>query len=384
MRLCVVTDSFGNVDGVSRFVEDLMEQARLQQVELHIIAPAAGIPAPRPDLHPIPSRWQIAGPLLCNIAPLWPSRRVLRRVLRELAPDMVHICTPGPLGLAAKTIARQCAIPITATFLVDVPLCILQRTKLPWLQRLTGRMLDTFYRPFTLILGPKNAREVLPHARYAPLAPSANTHRFDPRFGDGLIFSEYGIATDQLTLLYVGRLAEEKNVPFLLQVWDELLRRNPVLGAQLVLVGDGPMRASITRRYHHHGVICTGILHGEDLSRIYASCDLFVSPSVIETFSQAVIDAQSSGLCAVVPDVGGSQYVVGAGEEPGGMVITAYDTIAWADAIDALLHNATLRRTHARAARRNMQAFDDSAQMFSRFAYVHRQLVMQQVRHSDG
>jgi len=93
-------------------------------------------------------------------------------------------------------------------------------------------------------------------------------------------------------MIYVGRLAGEKNIPLAIRAYEQLLEIEPRL--KMVLVGDGPERAKIEKA--HPELIFVGMKRGEDLARHYASGDFFCFPSVTETFGNVVTEALASGL----------------------------------------------------------------------------------------
>lgn len=96
-------------------------------------------------------------------------------------------------------------------------------------------------------------------------------------------------------MLYVGRLAAEKNLPLLLRAFAAIRTRNPK--ATLVLVGDGPERGALQAQSPRH--VFAGMRTGEDLAAHYACGDLFLFPSVTETYGNVVLEAMASGLAVV-------------------------------------------------------------------------------------
>jgi len=135
-------------------------------------------------------------------------------------------------------------------------------------------------------------------------APSNRT----PGFWGGM-----GIPEDGFKLLYVGRVSAEKNLAELCRSFDEAVGARP--GLRLIVVGDGPylepmkasLQASEAARDRAH---FTGVLRDEALSRAFASADLFVFPSLTDTFGNSVIEALASGLPSLVSDEGGPSEIV--------------------------------------------------------------------------
>jgi glycosyltransferase involved in cell wall biosynthesis len=132
-------------------------------------------------------------------------------------------------------------------------------------------------------------------------------------------------------LTYVGRLAPVKNLDALVDAYDAVRARDP--RARLVVVGDGPMRAALEQRCPQ--AVFAGQRLGDDLSTHYASADLFVFPSLTETFGNVTIEAMASGLAVVAFDHAAAAQVVVPGEH--GMLAQVADT---ADFVRQVLHVA--------------------------------------------
>jgi glycosyltransferase involved in cell wall biosynthesis len=154
--------------------------------------------------------------------------------------------------------------------------------------------------------------------------------------------SEAGVP---LRVLYVGRLAPEKNLAFLLRELQPLLgMRGDV---ELVLVGDGPSRHELAA-WAGDGVRFLGELHGEALATAYASADLFVFPSTTDTFGNVVLEAQACGLPVVVTNEGGPRELVMPGLT--GLVVDIAREGAFVAAVERLLDDPELRRAMGRRA----------------------------------
>ena len=121
---------------------------------------------------------------------------------------------------------------------------------------------------------------------------------------------EWGAGARALVGLFVGRIAPEKNLPLVVRTFSELQRRFPDFRG--VFVGDGPKLAEL--KAQHPNFIYAGKRHGEDLSRHYASADLFVFPSMTETFGNVTLEAMASGLAVVAFDYAAARQHIANGE----------------------------------------------------------------------
>ncbi|MCC5870780.1 MAG: glycosyltransferase family 1 protein [Gammaproteobacteria bacterium] len=200
------------------------------------------------------------------------------RRIRELAPGAVHIATEGPLGLAARRFLVKRGLPFTTSLHTKFPEYMQARIGLPL--RFGYRFLRWFHRPAgsTLVTTARQQEELqawgLEHLQV--WGRGVDTHHFRPRprvrgFDDPL-------------LLYVGRVAVEKN----LQAFLEL-----DVPGQKVVVGDGPQRAALARRFPD--VTFIGYCYGDELAEWYAKADVFVFPSRTDTFGLVMLEAMACG-----------------------------------------------------------------------------------------
>lgn len=198
------------------------------------------------------------------------------RRIRDLAPTAVHIATEGPLGLAARRFLVKRGLPFTTSLHTKFPEYLRARIGLPL--SLGYRFLRWFHRPAgsTLVTTARQQEELaawgLEHLQV--WGRGVDTYSFRPRPRD----------FDGPLLLYVGRVAVEKNLEAFLRV------EGP---GRKVVVGDGPQRAALERRYPD--VTFTGYCYGEELAQWYARADVFVFPSLTDTFGLVMLEAMACG-----------------------------------------------------------------------------------------
>ena len=146
-------------------------------------------------------------------------------------------------------------------------------------------------------------------------------------------------------VLYVGRLAPEKNVALALRAF-EAYRRHDV-SARLVMVGDGPLRPRIERLRPQP--VLTGWRRGADLAQCYASADLFLFPSMTETFGNVVLEALASGLTVVAFDHAAAAEHMQDGRN--GFLVAAGDGEAYVTTVGRLASDREAARAVRAAAR---------------------------------
>jgi glycosyltransferase involved in cell wall biosynthesis len=229
------------------------------------------------------------------------SKRRLAAAWRTTRPDIVHIATEGPLGWSALRAARSLNLPVVASFHTNFH-NYSRYYGLGWLQRPLNAYLRGFHNRARLTLAPtRTLAERLETDGYRNLgvmARGVDTAAFHPQRRDPALRLSWGVAADDPALIYVGRLAPEKNLSLLVDTFRAIQAVRP--GSRLVMVGNGPELRRL--RQEHPDFILAGPRTGEDLARHYASADLFLFPSLTETFGNVLLEAMASGLATVAFD----------------------------------------------------------------------------------
>lgn len=283
-RITVVTDAWHpQVNGVVRSIE---------RTNAELIAMGAEVTMVTPDLFrtlPLPS---------------YPEIRVAistyGRVAREIErgqPSYVHIATEGPLGLKARKWCRRHGMPYTTSYHTRFPEYVAARLPVPesWLYALVRRFHNggagCMVATDTLAaeLSARGFRNLMRWGR------GIDADLFRPRPDEERIFD-----LPRPIFINVGRVAVEKNLEAFLAL---------DLPGSKVIVGDGPQRASLERRYPK--VHFAGVKVGEDLARAYASADVFVFPSRTDTFGNVLLEALASGLPVAAYPVMGPLDILG-------------------------------------------------------------------------
>jgi glycosyltransferase involved in cell wall biosynthesis len=289
--------------------------------------------------------------------PFYPEMRIYLPRFREFLKrakadriDLVHLTTPGPIGLVAMFVAWRLRLPLVGSFHTDLAA---YAALLSGSHRLGVLMREYMRWPYG-----KCARVLVPseHTRQLLISAKSNPGRIDvwPRGVDTTLFcplkrsaalrDRWHVSDRRPAVLYVGRVSREKGLLNLPPISDHLHK----LGVEhrFIIVGDGPLLAAL--RESLPDAVFTGALCREAVAEAFASADCFVFPSATDTAGNVVLEAQASGLPVVVSGSGGPRENMVAGQT--GTVCLRNEAEEWAEAIAAVL--AQPARTHlSRSAR---------------------------------
>jgi glycosyltransferase involved in cell wall biosynthesis len=350
LRVAFVTESYppevnGVATTVARFVEGLHARGHdLQLVRprqaLAPVAPATGIDEVLTRGLPIPRYPQLRMGV--------PSKRALVRLWSLRRPDVVHVATEGPLGWSALHAARHLKLPVTSDFRTNFH-AYSRHYGIGWLDRPIMAYLRRFHNLCACTFVPtESLRRGLAQAGFQRLhvvPRGVDTVLFSPTRRSDALRAAWGAGPGDLVLGLVGRLAAEKNLGLLRATWQAVRERLP--RARLVLVGDGPLRAELQMQCP--GAVFAGLRQGADLAAHYASLDLFLFPSLTETFGNVTVEALASGLPVLAFDHAAAGALVDSGRN--GWLVPAGDARGFVDAALHLSADAPLRQRLAAAAR---------------------------------
>jgi glycosyltransferase involved in cell wall biosynthesis len=256
-----------------------------------------------------------------------PSSRIVERRVAEVHPDAFHIATEGPIGLMLRRYCHKRGIAFTTSFHTRFPDYISAR--IPFPRSWAWGWLRWFHNRGTAVMAatPELSTELLArgfkHVRLWTRGVDANLFR--PRLRSNPA-GEYA----RPVFLTVGRLVPEKNIEAFLSL---------DLPGTKVVVGDGPIRTDLERRYPD--TVFLGSREGEDLAAVYSNADVFVFPSRTDTFGLVILEALASGVPIAAYPVAGPRDVIAHAPVPVG----ALDS----DLRTACLTALTLSRDECRA-----------------------------------
>ena len=228
-----------------------------------------------------------------------PAKRTLIKRWTDQRPDVVHIVTEGPLGSSAVAAARKLGIPVSSDFHTNFH-SYSKHYGFGLLQKIiAGHLRNLHNRTDTTLVPTQELYNTLAQDGYQNLqvvARGVDTTLFHPDKRSDTLRLQWGVVGNEgMAVIYVGRISAEKNLPLVLRTFKAMQVVNPKL--KLVLVGDGPVRAELQRQNPEY--IFAGMRTGEDLAAHYASGDIFLFPSMTETYGNVTVEAMASGLAVV-------------------------------------------------------------------------------------
>jgi len=281
MRVLVATDAWHpQVNGVVRTLAMMAEAAKALGVEVSFLTPQSFHTFALPGYRDL----RLALPYQAKIA----------RLIADARSDSIHIATEGPIGLLARRYCRKQGLPFTTSFHTRFPEYVSARLPIP--EKWIWAALRAFHGPSQAVMAatPALATELrIRGFRNVVLWPrGVDAGQFHPRTVD--------LGLPRPVFLCVGRVAVEKNLEAFLDL--------DLPGTKLI-VGDGPARASLARRYPQ--AVFLGARQGEALAQAYAGADVFVFPSKTDTFGLVLLEALASGLPVAAFPVTGPRDVIG-------------------------------------------------------------------------
>ncbi len=349
LHIALVSETFPpEVNGVANTLGRLCQGLRERGHRLQLVRPRqADDTAPNDDQLLLTRGWPLPG-----YAGLQWGQSSLHKLLRRWQrnrPDVLYIATEGPLGLSALRAARRLGIPVVSGFHTNF-----QQYSDHYGFGLLTRLLTGYLRWFhnrsrlTLVPSPSQRLELQRRGfeRLELLARGVDGQLFHPARRSAALRAEWGLGEDEIAVLHVGRLAAEKNLQLLTRAFRQLQRDLPQQRLRLVLVGDGPLRTQLQAELPE-ALFC-GVQRGEALAAHYASGDLFLFPSLSETFGNVVLEALASGLAVVAFDQAAAAQHIRHGHN--GALAMPGDEVAFIESARWLLEDPeSLRRVRLNA-----------------------------------
>jgi glycosyltransferase involved in cell wall biosynthesis len=361
MKIAFFVDTFlPFITGVSVAVWDLARSLADRGHKIHVVAPIPrGYGYEHPNVHFVPVRSFSAGWIYPGLRFASPFNERVHRYMRDGGFDLIHYHTPLFLGRLAMGVARRLSLPLVGTYHTSVDS---REYRAHWkmhhglFDRGMKQYIDFFYRRCDLvsvpssayadeveILGLKYPTRVISNGIDLKKFPEVDAREIRARYPGKIVLS-------------VGRVAQEKNLMFLLEAWPHLQDE-----AHLIVIGGGPQESDLRAHAKTKGlknVHFLGMIPHEDLilSGYHRAADVFVMTSMVETQGLALMEAQAAGLVSVGINAGGTKDLIVDGEN--GFLIEPGDQDGFVKVIRRLLQNDVLRDRMRDATLREIQRHD--------------------------
>lgn len=313
LRLAICSDTYlPQVNGVARTLGRLADTVRARGGDVRVFTTMDPAAERAEAIHRFPSIPFWAYPQLQLAAP---PPAAIARELQQWGATLVHAATPFGIGLAARAAASRAGIPFVTSYHTSFS-TYARFYRLSALSTIGWSFLRWFHNGGVRTYCPSAsvARELREHGfqRVSLWTRGVDAEAFNPRFRSREWRARLGADDDTVVVAYVGRVALEKGLDVALEGMRRAISLSP-RRIRFAIAGDGPWAEECRSRLTK-GMVMLGELHGRELSELYASADLFVFPSVTDTFGNVVLEAMASGLPVVAADAGPTREVVGDSE----------------------------------------------------------------------
>jgi glycosyltransferase involved in cell wall biosynthesis/predicted metal-dependent phosphoesterase TrpH len=322
-RIAILADGIGSTHGVSRTIEEIRQRG-VPGFEIEVVATD-----PEVDRR-LSAVAEFDVPFYPGLRIGVPSLSAAAQTLADGGFDAIHVCSPGPTGVAGALLGRALGLPMIGSYHTELTPYAQLRSGQQHLADAMKMAVGAFYNACDLVLSPSPASD----EALASIGMSAekilrwdrgvDTSRFDPSLRsdelrkswmEGMACPESSTAPYQVidpllsrrecprvNVLYAGRITREKGAELLAEAFLCARAQDPRL--HLVLAGGGPEQERLRECVGEHATFL-GWLHGDQLARAYASADIFFFPSATDTFGQVILEAQASGLPVLAVAAGG-------------------------------------------------------------------------------
>lgn len=321
-KVVLVTDTFFEVNGVSNSIKRMIRESIRRDIDFTVVTCVADSDFERLAQDPDTAAFVAAGklkmfravahlgfPQYDGLQICFPPLLDMLKYLQESGFTKMQISTPGIVGLAGLVTAKLLQIETAATYHTSFPEYVENYTKDVSLEAMAWKYMLMFYHSVDEMLVPSQFvakhlhKRGLRNRKLLILDRWVDVDRFHPGNRIEGFWQDLGVAPDAVKFVYVGRVAVEKNLHILAQAFKKLRETEP--NAHLVIIGDGPYRVALTEQLAGLPTTFTGYLDGDRLATALASCDVKVFPSTTDTWGNAPLEAQASGLPVIVTDIGG-------------------------------------------------------------------------------
>ena len=315
------TDTLGDLNGVAATINETGWVAYHRNRDIRLVT---SVPEDTPVEMPpgtinLASLYAFPLPYYESLTMRIPSVLKAIKQLSEYEPDEIYISTPGPIGLLGLLVARLLQVKCTGVYHTDFTMQVSRIVDDSGISNMVEAFTKWFYTSMDTIAVPTMEYMDLLESRgfdrtsMVHFKKAIDEKMFTFRPGGRDVLKDLCDLDEGINLLYAGRMSQDKSIDFIVDIHRELRGRG--YNVNTIFVGDGPYYREFRGKHEKkEGLYFTGRLPREMLPKIYSGADLFVFPSITDTFGMVVLEAQGCGLPAVVSDIGGPREIIIDGE----------------------------------------------------------------------
>ncbi len=347
LRIALFSGNYNYVrDGANQALNRLVGFLLRQGAHVRVYSPTTETPAfpPTGDLVSVPSV-PIPGRSEYQLAYRLSTR--VRRDLEAFKPNLVHVAAPDIVAHRAVTWARAHGIPVVSSVHTRFD-TYLQYYGLKYLEPAARAIMRRYYRRCDAIVVPAESTAAILRAQrmnddISLWSRGVDREQFNPERRNLEWRRGHGIQDDEMVVAFLGRLVLEKGLDVFSDAIDAARKKGSSL--KVLAIGDGPARDYFRERLPD--AIFTGQLTGTELATALASSDVFLNPSITETFGNVTLEAMACGLPVVAAAASGATSLVQ--DKITGRLSRPGDIDAFADALVDYQRNPELRKKHGEA-----------------------------------
>jgi len=333
------TDTYDDLNGVSFTLKNIIATAKKMEKNIKLITCVKDIGTVDVEtVINLDSIYSFSLPHYESYQMMIPSLLHTVERLSSLRPTEIYISTPGPIGLVGLLLAKLLNVQVTGVYHTDFTMQYKSIDEDASAAETVEMYIKWFYESMDQTLVPTTAyKEILVDRSYnggkIGLIQKGIEHDvFHFLKGTDVLKTKYHIPAGT-NLLFSGRISKDKNIDFIVELVSRLAKKHPL---NLIIAGDGPYLESLKEKAKGlKNVFILGKIDRNDLAELYSECDLFVFPSITDTFGMVVLEALACGLPCVVTDMGGPQELVVENET--GYICGLYDVGKWEQCIERVI-----------------------------------------------
>jgi len=356
LRVALFSGNYNYVrDGANQALNRLVGYLLRQGVQVRVYSPTVEHPAfpPTGDLVSIPAV-AVPGRPEYRMPIALPAS--VRRDLKRFNPNIVHVSSPDLVGHRAVTWARRNQVAVVASVHTRFD-TYLAYYHLQALEPLARGIMRRFYQRCEVVMAPAESTALILRAQrmnrdITIWTRGIDREQFNPERRDMQWRRSIGIADDEMVIIFLGRVVMEKGLDVFADAIHALAKRG--VKYRVLVVGEGPAQPWFEQQLPD--AIFTGLLTSDDLARAVASADVFLNPSITETFGNVTLEAMACALPVIAAEATGSTNLVR--QDITGTLVDGTESEEFADALEAYARDPALRRRHGNAGLAVAQTMD--------------------------